>query len=440
MPRLPRNGLALATDAMVLILALGAAFAMVTERGTIVRPYGGATLVVALALALTLLWRRRAPITVAWVNAVPAAVVLLVELASPGVFLRQSGDISVDPLLFWPPGAPLVAYAAISFGRSPWARWIPVVLLALVAALIGEALPETATREVVGQDSDTGEALVFRSVVLIVIGALLGLYVAARRRVVEGLRERTERAERERHLLAEQARIAERARLAAEMHDVVAHRVTLMVLQAGALRVRAPDEATRASAEELRGTGCQALEELRDVIGLLRREVDGGDGEEPAGPLPDLSTLIDESASVGVPVELAERGDPPLASPVVGRTAYRIVQEALTNVRKHAPGARVNVDVRYRADGVRLTVRNSAGTGEADATLALSGSGTGLAGLRERVELIGGTFASGPSPGGGFSVEASLPAFVPTADPDSADQAAGGRGGSSPHPGQEPAP
>jgi signal transduction histidine kinase len=117
-----------------------------------------------------------------------------------------------------------------------------------------------------------------------------------------------------------------------------------------------------------------------------------------------------------VPVELVEEGDPPLASPVVGRTAFRIVQEALTNVRKHAPGSRVRVAIHYRTDGVRLTIRNSAPAGTADVELASSGSGAGLVGLRQRVELIGGSFRSGPEAGGGFSVEASLPAYVPTTE------------------------
>ncbi|MEV4008657.1 histidine kinase [Actinomadura sp. NPDC049753] len=267
-------------------------------------------------------------------------------------------------------------------------------------------------RHAPAQDTGSVEGIVFRSVVVVVGGALLGLYAAARRRVLQGLTERAERAERERHLLAERARAEERARLAAEMHDVVAHRVTLMVLQAGALRVRAPDEPTRAAAEELRGTGCQALEELRDVIGLLRRDP----GEAPSAPLPGLTALVAESAAVGVPVELAEHGDPPSASPAARRIAYRIVQEALTNARKHAPGAAVHVDVRYRTDGVALTVRNAAPSREPDAELAASGSGTGLAGLRERVELIGGTFEAGPHRGG-FRVEASLPAYVPLARP-----------------------
>ena len=113
------------------------------------------------------------------------------------------------------------------------------------------------------------------------VGPLLALYFAARQRLVHALRERAERAEREQHLLAEQARAEERARLAGEMHDVVTHRVSLMVLQAGALRMTAKDEATRQAAEELRAAGCQALDELRDLVGILRAAPDGD--EAPSG-------------------------------------------------------------------------------------------------------------------------------------------------------------
>ena len=139
------------------------------------------------------------------------------------------------------------------------------------------------------------------------------------------------------------------------MHDVVTHRVSLMVLQAGALGITATDEATRRAAEELRAAGCQALEELRDLVGILRTAPDGD--QMPA--ISGLPTLIAESTAVGTPAELVQDGDPALASPVVARTAYRIVREALTNVRKHAPGAQVLVHVSYDESQVRLSVRNA---------------------------------------------------------------------------------
>ncbi|MEU9991414.1 histidine kinase [Streptomyces sp. NPDC048045] len=244
------------------------------------------------------------------------------------------------------------------------------------------------------------------------VGPLLALYFDARRRLMRALVERAERAERERHLLAEQARAEERARLAGEMHDVVTHRVSLMVLQAGALRVTAPDEATRRAAEELRAAGCQALEELRDLVGILRTAPEGDRTPSVAG----FADLIAESAAVGTLAELIEEGDPALASPVVGRTAYRVLREALTNVRKHAPGARVNVRVEYGSAQVRLTVHNTPPTGRPRSGLAGTGSGLGIAHLRQRIELVHGTLRAGPCSDGGFSLEATLPAFVPTAE------------------------
>jgi signal transduction histidine kinase len=231
--------------------------------------------------------------------------------------------------------------------------------------------------------------------------------------MIQALTERAERAERERYLLAEQARTEERARLAGEMHDVVTHRLSLMVLQAGALGITANDDATRRAAEELRAAGCQALDELRDLVGILRTSPDGDESPSTEG----FPALIAESTAVGNPAELTEEGDPALASPVVGRTAYKIIREALTNVRKHAPGARVAVQVTYAESQVRLTVRNSRPASRAGSELAATGSGLGIASLRQRVELVHGTLRAGGTPDGGFCLEATLPAYVPTADP-----------------------
>jgi signal transduction histidine kinase len=245
------------------------------------------------------------------------------------------------------------------------------------------------------------------------VGPLLALYLDARRRLVRALVERAERAERERHLLAEQARAEERARLAGEMHDVVTHRVSLMVLQAGALRVTTENEETRQAAEELRAAGCQALEELRDLIGILRTAPDG----DPTPSVSALADLVAESTAVGTPAELVEEGDPLLASPVVGRTAYRVLREALTNVRKHAPGARVTVRVAYGTANLRLVVSNTPPSRRPDHALTATGSGLGIAQLRQRVELVDGTLGAGPLPDGGFRVEVTLPAYVRTAEP-----------------------
>jgi signal transduction histidine kinase len=174
----------------------------------------------------------------------------------------------------------------------------------------------------------------------------------------------------------------------------------------------APDEATRQAAEELRAAGCQALDELRDLVGVLRTAPEDDQAPSAEG----LAALVAESTAVGTPAELVQEGDPSCASPVVGRTAYRLVREALTNVRKHAAGARVTVRVSYDEAQVRVSVRNTRPPGQPGGALAATGSGLGLASLRQRIELVRGTMRSGPEADGGFCVEATLPAYVPTAE------------------------
>jgi signal transduction histidine kinase len=257
----------------------------------------------------------------------------------------------------------------------------------------------------------------------VAVAALIGMYIATRFRMVQALRDRADRAEREQHLLAERALTTERARLASEMHDVVSHRVSLMVLQAGALRLNAQDDATRAAAEDLRATGCQALDELRDLVGVLRRPP-GEPFGDPLGPVPepepapDLAGLVEGGRAAGIDVRLRTEGDPGQVAPVVARTVHRVAREALTNAGKHAHGASVTVDVRYGTERVRLEVANTAPPDTGDTRLRATGAGTGLAGLRQRVEVVGGAFTAGPTGDGGFAVAATMPVFVPTAAPE----------------------
>jgi signal transduction histidine kinase len=197
------------------------------------------------------------------------------------------------------------------------------------------------------------------------------------------------------------------------MHDVVTHRVSLMVLQAGALGITAADETTRQAAEELRAAGVQALDELRDLVGILRTVPEDDRAPATSG----LAELVAESTAVGTPAELVQEGDPALVSPLVGRTAYRIVREALTNVRKHAPGAHVVVEVSYGESQVRLSIRNTPAAAPPANGLAVTGSGLGLAGLRQRIELVHGTLRASGTPDGGFCLEAVMPSYVPTAEP-----------------------
>lgn len=244
----------------------------------------------------------------------------------------------------------------------------------------------------------------------------VALYFEARRQLLSSLRDRAERAEREQHLLAEQALAAERRRLASEMHDVVTHRLSLMVLHAGALGVTSPDPSVKSAAEDIRREGAHALDELRDLVGVLRN----GTGIEPPVPNPPLpgevADLVAESVAVGIATELSVTGDRTSVSPTVARTAYRVVQEALTNIRKHAPGCSATVSLRYHPGGLDVAVANTRATRPPDAALAGTGSGAGLSGLRQRVELVGGSFEAGPAPGGGFKIGAILPAYVPTTE------------------------
>jgi len=350
------------------------------------------------AACLSLIVRRRAPLTVIGIlGAFTLAVTLLI---SPAGAL-----VPAHPDNIWAPYATTLAaygplYYRLHHRRSRRTGWIA---LAALTVIVARPWQPSATIITIG-------------VLRVAVGPLLALYFGARERLIQVLTERAERAERERHLLAEQARAEERARLAGEMHDVVTHRVSLMVLQAGALRLTATDEATRQAAEELRVAGCQALDELRDLVGILHT---APDADEPVSA-PDFAALIAESTAVGTPAELIVDGDAGLASPIVRRTVYRVAREALTNVRKHAPGARVLVRVSYDPSQVRLEVRNTPPAdpaGPAQAGLAGTGSGLGIAGLRQRIELVHGTLRAGPVPDGGFCVEATLPAFVPTAEP-----------------------
>ena len=346
---------------------------------------------------LSLVARRRAPIAVVGIFAAFTLAVTL--LISPLHALQPA-----NPGNIWAPlGVVVASYAPVYLAGNRRRVIAAFAAIAVLAIITARPWQPSATAIIVGP-------------LRIMLGPLVAIYVVTRRRLVRALTERAERAEREQQLLAEQARAEERARLASEMHDVVTHRVSLMVLQAGALRVTAPDEPTRKAAEELRAAGCRALDELRDLVGVLRTTSDGDQAPQEAHPsTAELATLAAESTAVGLPTELVEDGDPQLASPVVGRTVYRIVQEALTNARKHAPGARVSVQVRYDPANVRVTIRNTPPTQPTDAGLVATGSGMGLVALRKRIELVGGTLRADPDPDGGFLVEATLPSYVPTA-------------------------
>ncbi|MFE5791020.1 sensor histidine kinase [Streptomyces sp. NPDC056503] len=266
---------------------------------------------------------------------------------------------------------------------------------------------------------------------------LYGLYIGARRRLMESLRERADSLEQELSLLADRAeqraqwaRQEERRRIAREMHDVVAHRVSLMVVHAAALQAVAlkdPQKAVR-NAALVGDMGRQALTELREMLGVLREEsapvvravvplaavgraaaAAAEAAEAAAGPgLDAVEGLCQESRLAGAAVELVVVGEPGAYPSEVGRTAYRVIQEALTNVHKHAPGAAVVVRLAHREAEVATQVENGpSDAGVADA--GLPSGGNGLVGMEERVVRLGGAFVSGPTDAGGFRVSAVIP-------------------------------
>ncbi|MDY7083692.1 MAG: histidine kinase [Actinomycetota bacterium] len=246
--------------------------------------------------------------------------------------------------------------------------------------------------------------------VFLLIACLWGMVVRARRQLVASYRDRAERAEAEQQLRVAQARSTERNRIAREMHDVLAHRISLLSLHAGALEIKpnaTPDEVTTA-AGVIRASAHQALQDLREVIGVLRDDRPEGAPEPPQPTLGELTALAEESRSAGVKVDLDVAVEPEAVPAGTGRTAYRIVQEGLTNARKHAPGAYVRVNVAGSAgEGLVIDIRNPwpiGGTGT-----SIPGTGTGLIGLTERAALAGGRLSHGRTPENEFALTAWLP-------------------------------
>ncbi|MFJ6064883.1 histidine kinase [Streptomyces tendae] len=236
-----------------------------------------------------------------------------------------------------------------------------------------------------------------------------GMLVRSKRQLLLSLRDRARHAEAEARLRAEQAQRLAREAIAREMHDVLAHRLTLLSVHAGALEFRpdAPREEVARAAGVIRESAHEALQDLRQIIGVLRA-ADSDDAGRPQPTLAALDALVAESRAAGMEVTLADRVPDPGAVPAaVGRTAYRIAQEALTNARKHAPGTEVTVSVTGAPGaGLALSVRNAPPRGEVP---HVPGSGQGLIGLTERATLAGGSLEHGPTPDGGFEVRARLP-------------------------------
>ncbi|MFF0105214.1 sensor histidine kinase [Streptomyces hirsutus] len=236
-----------------------------------------------------------------------------------------------------------------------------------------------------------------------------GMFVRSKRQLMLSLRDRARRAETEARLRAEHAQRGAREAIAREMHDVLAHRLTLLSVHAGALEFRpdAPREEIVRAAGVIRESAHEALQDLREIIGVLRTG-ESDDAGRPQPTLAALDTLVAESRQAGMKVTLDQRVPGSAAAPAsVGRTAYRIVQEALTNARKHAPGTEVAVSVAGGpGEGLTVSVRNPPPQGDVP---PVPGAGQGLIGLTERATLAGGTLEHGRAPDGGFEVRARLP-------------------------------
>jgi signal transduction histidine kinase len=332
---------------------------------------------VGLVTLVMLGWRRRYPMTVAV-------------------------TINALTLVSWSAGGPATLALVSLATRRRWREVVPVGVLALVAGVALEGMNPVRT-------SDYAFTIPFVALV-IAVSVGWGMYIGSRRELVATLRERAETAEIEQASRIAQARAAERSRIAREMHDVLAHRISLVTMHAGALVYRddlSRDE-VRTAAGIIQDNSHRAMVELREVLGILREGPGDSAPERPQPSAGDLTGLIDEARQSGMRVEptiavvLAEIPE------ALGRTVYRVVQEALTNARKHAADTLVTVTVAGGPDdGLSIEVRNPIRVGELRS--APPRSGLGLAGLAERAELAGGRLTHRVSPGTEFVLTAWLP-------------------------------
>jgi signal transduction histidine kinase len=320
----------------------------------------------------------------------------------------------------WPVGTALASLPIATFSSS--STFAGAILLftvavhrrAAIALAIGAAgLLVTPIYFEVNSDPDSPLWVEMTVALLATVAVVMwGMFVRARRQLVLTLRDRAERAETEQQLRVEQARQQERARIAREMHDVLAHRISLLSLHAGALEFRpdAPPEEVARAAGVIRSAAHQALNDLREVIGVLREPQDGDAPERPQPTLGDLPELIEESRAAGM--NLSYEVQLEVSNPVpdgTGRNAYRIVQEGLTNARKHARGSAVDVTVGGApGDGLTIEIRNRLPVGVLRAA-EIPGAGSGIVGLAERTTLAGGRLEHGRTDTGDYRLWAWLP-------------------------------
>ncbi|WP_066943889.1 sensor histidine kinase [Streptomyces lushanensis] len=379
-------------DSFWAVMLFGFSLLWVVQQVVGVGPRLVAIVTVAL-LSLAVALRRRAP---------EKTLLFVLGLGIAQVVL----DVAVNPADF----AMLVAIYTVSAQGGP--RWASQ--LALTGGLLAAPISQVRWPE-------DGSSTAGRVVVAVVMGVpfalawVLGDSARTRRAYFDQLEERATRLEKEREAQAKVAVAAERARIARELHDVVAHNVSVMVVQAdGAAYVldAAPDQAKEAL-ETISSTGRQALAEMRRLLGVLRT----GDTKEGGEyvPQPDvgqIEDLVEKVRGAGLSVDFKIEGTPRPLPSGVELTAYRIVQEALTNSRKHGgPDVGASVRLVYFDDGLGLLVEDD-GRGAAHELYVdggADGRGHGLIGMRERVGMVGGTLDAGPRPGGGFRISALLP-------------------------------
>ncbi|MDN0198029.1 sensor histidine kinase [Streptomyces sp. S.PNR 29] len=361
-----------------------------TQRGAEDSP--AVVVPLALLLCLVIALRRR----------MPERMLLL----AIGVGLAQLAlDVATMPADF----ALLVITYTVAANGARWASRLALAV-GLCAASLAQLRWPTEQTGVAGNI-----ALVVLKTVPFALAWVLGDSIRTRRAYFAQLEERAARLEKEREAQAKVAVAAERARIARELHDVVAHNVSVMVVQAdGAAYVldAAPDQAKKAL-ETISSTGRQALAEMRRLLGVLRTGEHQEAGEYvPQPDVQQIEELVEQCRGSGLPVDFKVEGTPRPLPSGVELTAYRIVQEALTNTRKHGgPNAGASVRLVYFDDGLGLLVEDD-GKGaphELYEEGGLDGQGHGLIGMRERVGMVGGTLDAGPRPGGGFRISALLP-------------------------------
>ncbi len=304
----------------------------------------------------------------------------------------------------------LAVYSAVVHGGSDRRRVWRVVGSGVVV------ITAVVVAGVISPTEDLSLAALVGITTIHVTAAVIGEVVHDRRRRLAELELRAERAEAERELLARQAVLDERTRIARDLHDAVAHGVSVMVVQAGAAErlVGNDDDRARQALRNVQAAGREALSEMRRMLGVLR-----DDGTEavlaPQPTLDDLAGIVQHCIDAGVPTELIVEGERSRVTPGADTTGFRVVQEALTNVIKHAGRpVRSAVHVTYLPEAISVEVVDD-GAGATTAQLAAT-TGHGLIGMRERVELYGGRLRVGPRPGGGFRVAATIPVAADAAE------------------------